>query len=63
MSETSDTAFVLSDRLGACVKSVGSGISAGRVALSACVGDTEVREEGDDITKGESDFEVDTISV
>lgn len=63
VSKTSVTAVVLSDRLGACVKPAGSGISVRRVTLSACVGDTEVREEGDDVTKGESDFEVDTLGV
>lgn len=59
VSETSVASFLLSNRVGACVKSVGSGLSVETVSLSACVGDTE----GEEVTKGESDFEVETVTA
>lgn len=63
VSETSVISVVLSNRVGFCGKSVGSGISVRRVTLSARVGDTEVREEGGEVTKGETDFGVERLTV
>lgn len=44
--------------MGVGVKSAGSGMLAERVIMSVSVGDTEVREEGKEVTEGEANAEV-----